>query len=155
MLYTIWDAGFARVLPADWLERKAALMSTMEAEVFDAFRSIGVGDEKAMAAAEALSRRDPGMVVLQGDVGTVKADVGSLKSDVSVIKGDVGILKTDVATLKTDVATLKIDVGTLKTDVSTLKVDVSALKIDTALLKWMTGFTIALMVTVLLKLFVK
>jgi len=92
----------------------------MEAEVFDAFRSIGVGDEKASAAAQALSRRDPDMIVLKGDV----------------------------ATLKSDVSALKIDVGTLK-------IDVAGLKVDVALLKWMVGFSLALSVAILLKLFVK
>jgi hypothetical protein len=68
-------------------------MSTMEAEVFDAFRSIGVGDEKASVVAQALSRRDPDLIVMQRDVAT-------LKSDGSTLKSDVGTLKTDVDTLR-------------------------------------------------------
>jgi hypothetical protein len=50
----------------------------MEAEVFDAFRAIGVTDLKAMAAAQALSRRD--------------ADVTSLKSDMVLVKWMLGFV---------------------------------------------------------------
>jgi hypothetical protein len=48
----------------------------MEAEVFNAFRSIAVTDLKAMAAAQALCRRD--------------ADVTSLKSDMILMKWMLG-----------------------------------------------------------------
>jgi hypothetical protein len=47
-------------------------MSTLQSEVFEAFRAIDVPEEKAMKAATALSRRDD--------------DVSSLKSDMRVLK---------------------------------------------------------------------
>ena len=47
-------------------------MSTLQSEVYDAFRSLGVTEEKAMKAAQALGQRD--------------LDVGDLKRDVSVLK---------------------------------------------------------------------
>ena len=47
-------------------------MSIMESDVFDAFKSIGVADEKAMKAATALSMRDAG-------VAGVKAEIAMLK----------------------------------------------------------------------------
>jgi hypothetical protein len=102
-------------------------MSVMEAGFFDAFRSIGGSDEKARAAAQALSKRDP--------------EAAALKADVASLKFDVGVLKTDVAALKGDVATLKGDVATLKVEV--------------ALLKWMMGFCLALEAAILLKLLVR
>ncbi len=53
-------------------------MSVLEAEVFDAFRSIGVPDLPAMAAAQALSRRDADVVSLKADMGLLKWMVGSV-----------------------------------------------------------------------------
>jgi len=38
----------------------------MEAEVYEAFRSIGTADEKAVAAASALSRRQPDILSMKG-----------------------------------------------------------------------------------------
>jgi len=101
------------------------MMSAMEAKVFEAFRSAGVPDDKAIAAAEALSERDPGLAAMRDDIGI-------LKSDMTTVKAELGVLKTDVAALKTDV---------------------SALKIDVALLKWMAGFGLAMGAAIVLKLF--
>jgi hypothetical protein len=75
-------------------------MSVMEAGVFDAFRSIGGSDEKASAASQALSKRDPEAAALKADVASLKFDVGVLKTDVAAVKGDVATLKVEVALLK-------------------------------------------------------
>ena len=68
-------------------------MSTMDAEVFEAFRSVGIADDKAILAAQALGRRDP-------DISTLKQDMLSVKQDVASLKQDVATLKTDVALMK-------------------------------------------------------
>jgi hypothetical protein len=93
-------------------------MSTMDAEVFEAFRSVGVPDDKAILAAQALNRRDP-------DLDDIKGDVASLKQDMSIVKQDIGTLKQDVA----------------------------ALKIDVGLLKWTSSITVAMLLTLLFKVF--
>jgi hypothetical protein len=41
--------------------------------VVEAFRSIGIADDKAIAAAEALARHDPDMGILKADVARSKA----------------------------------------------------------------------------------
>jgi hypothetical protein len=51
-------------------------MSTMEAEVFDACRAAGVPDDKAMAAAQALKRRDTRVSAVESDVVLLKWMVG-------------------------------------------------------------------------------
>jgi peptidoglycan hydrolase CwlO-like protein len=114
-------------------------MSTMDAEVFEAFRSVGVADDKAILAAQALGRRDP-------DISTLKQDMSAVKQDVASMKQDIGALKIDVASLKQDMASLKPDVSALKHDVATLKTDV-------ALMKWMLGFVLAALLTLLFKSF--
>jgi hypothetical protein len=60
-------------------------MSTMEAEVFEAFRSVGIADDKAILAAQALGKRDP-------DIGSLKQDVASLKTDMVLLKWMVGVV---------------------------------------------------------------
>ncbi|UEM05142.1 hypothetical protein JL101_006810 [Skermanella rosea] len=47
-------------------------MTTMQSEVYEAFRSIDVPEDKAVKAAAALSKRDD-------DVGTLKSDMNLLK----------------------------------------------------------------------------
>ncbi len=53
-------------------------MANMQSEVFEAFKDIGVSDEKALRAAGALARRDD--------------DVGSLKADVALMKWMLGVV---------------------------------------------------------------
>ncbi|ALG70565.1 hypothetical protein VY88_06550 [Azospirillum thiophilum] len=47
-------------------------MTTMQSEVYEAFRSIDVPEDKAVKAAAALSKRDD-------DVGTLKSDMNLMK----------------------------------------------------------------------------
>lgn len=49
----------------------------MKAEVYEAFRSIGAPEDKALAAAEALSKRDDAVADLTSDVRLLKWMVGS------------------------------------------------------------------------------
>lgn len=53
-------------------------MTTMQSEVYEAFRSIDVAEDKAVKAAAALSRRDD--------------DVSSLKSDMNLMKWMLGFV---------------------------------------------------------------
>ncbi|HME27978.1 MAG TPA: hypothetical protein VKI44_42775 [Acetobacteraceae bacterium] len=53
-------------------------MSTMQAEVFEAFRSIDIPEDKALKAATALGQRD--------------SDGASLKTDMSVMKWMMGFV---------------------------------------------------------------
>jgi len=53
-------------------------MTNMQSEVFEAFRSIDISEEKALRAAGGLSIRDD--------------DVATLKSDVLLIKGMLGFV---------------------------------------------------------------
>ncbi len=71
----------------------------MESEVFDAFRAIGVPDDKASAAAQALNRRDPEIAPLKGDVAAIKTDIASMKLDLAVLKWGVGLIVGGVISL--------------------------------------------------------
>jgi hypothetical protein len=52
-------------------------MSNMQADVYSAFRAIDVPEDKALKAAEALSKRDDEVVALKADVSLLKWMVGA------------------------------------------------------------------------------
>ncbi len=58
-------------------------MTTIQSEVFDALRDMGVAEDKAVKAAAALSKRDE--------------DVISLKTDINLLKWMVFVLACQVA----------------------------------------------------------
>jgi hypothetical protein len=66
-------------------------MSAMQAEVFEAFRSIAVPEDKALKAAEALSRG--------AEVPEIKKDIAILKFDVAALKADMTLVKWMIGTL--------------------------------------------------------
>ena len=55
----------------------ASEMSNMQAEVYAAFRAIDVPEDKAVKAAEALSRRDDDVAALKSDVALLKWMTGT------------------------------------------------------------------------------
>jgi hypothetical protein len=63
-------------------------MAAMVYEVYDAFRSVGIAEDKARLAAEAM----------QNETTATKSDIFALKSDVAVLKWMVGfVLATVIA----------------------------------------------------------
>ena len=62
-------------------------MTTMISEVYDAFRSAGVPEEKARKAAEALS----------SDALATKGDIARLEKELAVLKWMVGLVIAGVA----------------------------------------------------------
>lgn len=76
-------------------------MSAMVKEVYDAFRSAGVSDEQATAAALAVPPRD--------ELAT-KTDFAKFRTEV---KSDFAELRTEFAELRTEV---KTDIGELRAD---------------------------------------
>lgn len=53
-------------------------MSTMQGEVYQAFRAIDIPEDKALRAAEALSRRDDDVLSIKRDMAVLKWMVGTL-----------------------------------------------------------------------------
>ena len=62
-------------------------MTTMISEVYDAFRSAGVPEEKARKAAEAMS----------SDALATKGDIARLEKELAVLKWMVGLVIAGVA----------------------------------------------------------
>jgi hypothetical protein len=65
-------------------------LSTMEAELFDAFRSIGVTVDRASAAAQAHSRSGADMRAATSDI---REEPLRQKRDIIAVKGDLTLLK--------------------------------------------------------------
>jgi len=65
-------------------------LSTMEAELFDAFRSIGVTVDRASAAAQAHSRSGADMRAATSDI---REELLRQKRDIVAVKGDLTLLK--------------------------------------------------------------
>jgi hypothetical protein len=59
----------------------------------------------------------------------------------------------ELAESTSDVGVMRANIADLKVGLSTVQKDVGALKADVAVLKWMLGFVIAMVLTVLWKLF--
>lgn len=64
-------------------------MAAMVYEVYDAFRSVGIDDEKARRAAEAMNN----------ETTATKADIFALKSEVAVLKWMAGATLALVLTI--------------------------------------------------------
>ncbi len=143
-------------------------MSAMQAEVFEAFRSIDVPEDKALKAATALSsaltkfetdtssafnKRDADMDAGRRDIGVLRTDMDATRRDIGVLKTDMDATRKDVGVLKTDMDAARKDIGVLRTDIEATRKDVGVLKTDMAVLKWMMGFVLAFQVLMFGKMF--
>ena len=77
-------------------------MSTIVKEVYDAFRSAGVSDAEATAAAQAIPLT--GELATKGDIGVLRADIDGVRAEVDGVRAEVdGVrigLKRDVKELE-------------------------------------------------------
>jgi len=142
----------------------------MQAEVFQAFRMINVPEKEALAAAEALSRRDAEITILKtdlkGDVRDLRAELQDVKTE---LKGDIRDLRTELKAEIQDLRTeLKAEIQDLRTELKAeiqdlrteLKADIQDLRTANLMLKnelvlhrWMLGTVVALQVAVFVHAF--
>ena len=145
-------------------------MSVLQAEVYEAFRVLDVPDDKALRAAVALSaaltkvedetarsfsKRDADIEAIRRDVSSISKDVAGINTRLAVMQGDI---KADMTVLRSDLSDrmTKLD-GDLSGRMTTLQGDLNgrmaAMQGEINLLKWMMGTVIALLVTVLFRVF--
>ena len=129
-------------------------MSAMQAEVFEAFRSIDVPEDKALKAATALSSA---LTKFETDTSSAfnkrDADMDAGRRDIGVLKTDMDATRKDIGVLRTDMDATRKDIGVLRTDIEATRKDVNVLKTDMAVLKWMMGFVLAFQVLMFGKMF--
>jgi hypothetical protein len=97
----------------------------MELEVFDAFRSAGVPDDKARAAVESINRQIDRRYSLHAEQlvtrGDLRAEMATLREEISELRTE---LRTEIAGLRTELHTqiAQLDTG-LRTEVTELRTE--------------------------------
>jgi hypothetical protein len=83
-------------------------MSTMLKEVYDALKEAGASEEKASAAAVAISayQLDRGRLATKEDIAALKEDIVRLER---ATKEDIAKLKEDIADLRTELRTTRAE----------------------------------------------
>ncbi len=106
-------------------------MSLIQAELFEAFRDMGVAEDKAMRVARALSRRDQ--------------DISNLEADVSILRADLAATMACIAAPTAD--------PVLRANVDSIKADFAVIRANNMYMRWMLGASLALLAAMVLKLF--
>jgi hypothetical protein len=83
----------------------------MELEIYEAFKSAGVADEKAKAAAESVGKAMDRRFDFQERQLATKADVAGIKTDLAAIKTDLAEMESRV--LKTIAETQRWTMGAI------------------------------------------
>lgn len=68
----------------------------MELEIYEAFRSAGVADDKAKAAVESINREIDRRYALHSDQLATRGDVESVRRDVALVQRDIADAKADL-----------------------------------------------------------
>jgi hypothetical protein len=116
----------------DYLGRRGSIMATMISEVYDAFIASGAPEDKARAAAVAMSAYDGRFNGIEHEIGLIRGDINFIRGDINIIRGDINIVHGDVKTVRGEINTVRGEIN---------------------LLKWMNGITWALSFGILFKLF--
>ena len=75
-------------------------MATMISEVYDAFIASGAPEDKARAAAMAVTAYDGRFNKIEGDLGMVRGDIHMICGDIHMIRGDIYVIRGDINLLK-------------------------------------------------------
>jgi len=102
-------------------------MTTMITEVYDALKEAGASEEKAKAAASALADYSNRFDRLELKIDRLES---SLTSEIKTIRAD------------------------MNTEFKDVRADIKILKAEFSVLKWMTGFVIAGIVSMIIRLFI-
>ncbi|MDE0451507.1 MAG: hypothetical protein OXI90_07050 [Gammaproteobacteria bacterium] len=83
-------------------------MSAIVKEVYDAFRSAGVSDALATAAARAIPLT--GELATKGDIGVLRADVDGIRTEIGVLRADIGGIRTEIDGVRTQIDGVRTEV---------------------------------------------
>lgn len=127
-------------------------MSAMQTEVFEAFRAIDVPEDKALRAAAALAS-----AFARAEDEAAKS-LGKRDGAIDRLSGEVASLGTKLTAeiaafnnrLASEAATLN---QRITSEIAGLNAKIVKLDGDVALLKWMVGFNLAMLVTLLFRSF--
>ena len=156
-------------------------MSVLQAEVYEAFRVLDVPDDKALKAAIALSaaltkvedetarsfsKRDADVEAIRRDISTINKEVAGINTRMAIMQGDLngrmtamqGDLTGRMTSIQGDLTgQMTAMQGDLNSRMTSIQGDLTgrmaAMQGEINLLKWMMGTVIALLVTVLFRVF--
>ena len=104
-------------------------MSAIVKEVYDAFRSAGVSDEQATAAARSIPMSES--LATKADIGDVRAEIGELRTEMGELRTEMGELRTEMGELRTEMGELRTEmraeIGELRTE---LRSDIGAVRTE-------------------------
>ncbi|MDE0001195.1 MAG: hypothetical protein OXQ29_00685 [Rhodospirillaceae bacterium] len=78
-------------------------MSAIVKEVYDAFRSAGVSDEQATAAARSIPISES--LATKADIGDVRAEIGELRTEMGELRTE---LLTEIGAVRTEMKDLEL-----------------------------------------------
>ncbi|MDE0055009.1 MAG: hypothetical protein OXP28_06850 [Gammaproteobacteria bacterium] len=90
-------------------------MSAIVKEVYDAFRSAGVSDALATAAARAIPLT--GELATKGDIGVLRADIDGIRTEIGVLRADIGGIRTEIDGVRTQIDGVRTEVDGVRTEV--------------------------------------
>jgi predicted nucleic acid-binding Zn-ribbon protein len=106
----------------------------MIVEVYDALRAIDVPEDKARAAAQALTQ-------------DMTREIGGLRGEIEALRKDTN---AEFKSVRADIATLRKD---METEFRSVRADTAALKAEAAVTRWMFATMVAVQIAIALKLF--
>ena len=112
-------------------------MTALQIEVLEAFRSIDVPEEKAIKAAAALS-----LAYAKAETET-NANFQKRDAEVDLVRKDIS----------KSISEIQKDIEAVRRDSTSIKLDVAGVKGEQVLLRWMVGFGLAMLVTLLFRSF--
>lgn len=74
-------------------------MTVMIAELYEALKDAGASDDKARAAARAVSDNDARLARIEGQIEGLKGEIGGLKSQADGLKAQIDALKMRIDAL--------------------------------------------------------
>ncbi len=83
-------------------------MSAIVKEVYDAFRSAGVSDALATAAARAIPLT--GELATKGDVGVLRADIDGIRTQIDGIRTQIDGIRTQIDGIRTQIDGIRTEV---------------------------------------------
>lgn len=70
----------------------------MELEIYEAFRSAGVADDKAKAAVESINREIDRRYALHSDQLATRGDIESVRRDIEIVRRDIEVKLAEAKT---------------------------------------------------------
>ncbi len=100
-------------------------MGAIVKEIYDAFRSAGVSDEQATAAAQSIPISTS--MVTKAEIGEVRAEIADLRTELHT---EIAAVRAELADLRTELYTAIADLRTeLHTEISAVRAEMKGLEL--------------------------